>query len=126
MSFKPQRTSSSKLFANLEILKFDDMVHLQNTLFLHNLYHKNLPVSVQNAYAIDFSHGHNTCANELGLVNLPMVDSISFGKNSNRVCAINSWNLIQSSLPDNLFRRKFTDLERETKSLFFLPLINLL
>ena len=48
MSFELRRTSSSKLFANLEILKFNDMVHLQNMLFLHNLFHKSLPVSVQN------------------------------------------------------------------------------
>ena len=88
-------------------------------LFLHNLFHKSVPVSVQNTYAVDFSHGLNTCSNELSLVNLPMVDSISFGKNSTRVCAINSWNFIQSSLPDNLFLKDFANLKRETKSFFF-------
>ena len=78
MSFETQRTPSSPLYARFGILKMSDMVHLQNILLLHSVYHNKTPDSIQNTFAVNFSHAHDTCANNIGSLNLPMVDSVSF------------------------------------------------
>ena len=102
MSFESKRASSSILYANLELLKFSDIVHCQNILFLHKLFYDKMPVSVQNTYAVDFTHAQGTRAEKIGLFNLPVVNTDSFGKNSIRFNALNSWNKIQSSWPNKL------------------------
>ena len=61
-----------------------------------------MPDSIQNTFAVDFSYACDTRANNLGSLNLPMVDSVGFGKNSIRSCPINSWNLVCSLLPGYL------------------------
>ena len=71
-------------------------------MLFHSVYHNKTPDSIQNTFAVDFFHAHDTRANNLGSLNLPMVDSVSFGKNSIRSCSINSWNLVQSLLLDYL------------------------
>ena len=118
MSFKSCRTPSSKLFASLKILKFEDMLHIQNTLFLHKLYHNKLPASVQNTFTVDFSHVHITRADKVGLINLPMVNSVSFGKNSIRFCSINSWNHSQILFAEKLFLTDFVALKSELGDLY--------
>jgi len=100
MSFVPPRTSSNNLYVNLEILKFSDMVHCENILFIHKLFHDKMPVSVQNAFAVDFTHARVTRADQTGLFNFPIINTVSFGHNSIRFNALNSWNTVQSVLFD--------------------------
>ena len=99
MSFKSPRDSARASYATFGILKFSDMVHLQNIILLDKLSRNEMPVAIQSSFAVDFSHAFPTRADKTGLLNLPMVDSSSFGKHSIRFNSILSWNFIQSLLP---------------------------
>ena len=59
-----------------------------------------VPVSVQNAFAVDFTHAQITRADQTGLFNFPIINMVSFGHNSIRFNALNSWNTVQSVLFD--------------------------
>ena len=118
MSFESRRTSSSNLYANLELLKFSDIVDCQNILLLHNLFYDRMPVSVQDTFAIDFTHAQGTRAEKFGLLNIPVVNTVSFGKNSIRSKAINSWNKIQSSMPSKLVSLDYSHLKNYLKKNF--------
>ena len=110
MSFAAQRTHSDPFFANLGVLKFSDMVHCHNVLFLHKVFHNIRPASIHTTYAIDFTHAYKTRGSNIGLYNLPIFNSISFGKNSIRYQSLLSYigpNIdgnIKEPLP-NLFLR---------------------
>ena len=97
MSFAPPRTSPSTLFVNLNILKFSDIVLLQNIALLHNLFHNKMPDSVQNIFAVDFTH-NGTRGGKFGLINHPLVRTTNFGLHSIRYHSIKSWNDLQDSL----------------------------
>ncbi|XP_057308206.1 uncharacterized protein LOC130646085 [Hydractinia symbiolongicarpus] len=60
MTFESRRASSSIIYGNLEILKFNDIVQCQNILFLHKLFHDKMPATIQNTFAVDFNHAQST------------------------------------------------------------------
>ena len=60
MTFKSQRDSASGLYANFGVLKFSDMVHLQNILFLDKLSRNEMTDAIQSTFAVDFSHTQST------------------------------------------------------------------
>ena len=78
MAFKSPRDSASGLYANFGVLKFSDIVHLQNILFLDKLSRNEMPDAIQSTFAVDFSHTHPTRADNIGLLNLPLVETTSF------------------------------------------------
>ena len=90
MSFAAPRTSPSVLFSNLNLLKFSYIVLLQNVSLLHNLYHNKIPDSVQNLFAIDFSH-YGIRGSKYGLVSHPSVRTTNFGLHSIRYYSIKTW-----------------------------------
>ena len=103
MAFKSPRDSANELYANLCVLKFSDMVHLQNVLFLDKLSRDEMPEPIKRIFAVDFAHALPTRAENTGLLNLPIVESTCFGKKSIRFNAISSWNyILQSMLPIKL------------------------
>ena len=59
-----------------------------------------MPDSVQNTFAVDFAHALVTRADKIGQFNLPTINTASFGSNSVRFNALNSWNTLQSTLSD--------------------------
>ena len=113
MALKAPRDSASDLYANFGVLKFSDMVHLQSILFLEKLSHNKMPDAIQNTFVVDFTHTQPTRANDVGLINLPLVETTSFGKHSIRYNALLSWNLVQSLLPIKLF--DFEDIKTDLK-----------
>ena len=56
IAYKSPRDSASGLYANFGVLKFSDMVHLQNILFLDKLSRNEMPDAIQSTFAVDFSH----------------------------------------------------------------------
>ena len=102
MAFKSPRDSANELYANLSVLKFSDMVHLQNVLFLDKLSRDEMPEPIKRIFAVDFAHALPTRAENTGLLNLPIVETTCFGKKSIRFNAVSSWNYIQSMLPIKL------------------------
>ena len=53
-------------------------------------------------FTADLPRIHLTRGNDAGLLNLPLVETTSFGKNSVRYNALLSWNFVQSLLPVRL------------------------
>ena len=117
MSFKTQRESASPLYADLEVLKFADMVHLENILFLNKLTHNKLPDAIYSTYAEDPVHG---ClmprAQNTGLFNLIQTRTTSFGQHSIKYNSILSWNAIQTLMPTKL--ADFENLKKGLKDVF--------
>ena len=72
-----------------------------------------MPDAIQSTFAVDFSHTQPTRADNIGLLNLPLVETTSFGKNSIRYNALLSWNFIQSLLPAKL--SDFEDIKSDLK-----------
>ena len=72
-------------------------------LLKYILSHNKMPDAIQNTFVVDFTHTQPTRANDVGLLNLPLVKTTSFGKHSIRYNALLSWNLVQSMLPIKLF-----------------------
>ena len=103
MAFKLPGDSASGLYANFGVLKFSDMVHLQNIFFLDKLSHNEMPDAIQSTFAVDFSHTQPTRADNIGLLNLPLVETTSLGKNSIRYNALLSWNFVQSLFTSQTF-----------------------
>ena len=67
MSFAASRASADKLYANLRLIKFSDLIHMQNILLVHNLLNKKLPDSIQSTFVVDFTLIHdNPRANPSG------------------------------------------------------------
>ena len=94
IAFKSPRDSASGLYAIFGVLKFSDMVHLQNILFLDKFSRNEMPDAIQCTFAVDFSHTQPTRADNIGLLNLPLVETTSFGKNYIRYNALLSCNFI--------------------------------
>ena len=92
ISFASQRTSAIPFFSELGTVKFCDIVHCQNIIFLHKLLNNNLPISICDTYSIDFTHIYQTRNATNGLFNLPSILSTSFGKNYIRYQSLCSWN----------------------------------
>ena len=61
-----------------------------------------MPDAILSTFTADLPHIHPTRANDTGLLNLPLVETTSFGKNSIRFNALLSWNSVQSLLPVRL------------------------
>ena len=72
-----------------------------------------MPDAIQSTFTVDFSHTQPTRADNIGLLNLPLVETTSFGKNSIRYNALLSWNFIQSLLPAKL--SDFEDIKFDLK-----------
>ena len=75
-----------------------------------------MPDSVQNLFAIDFSH-YGTRGSKYGLVNHPSVRTTNFGLHSIRYHSIKTWNDLQDTLPFNIFERSTFGLKSELKEL---------
>ena len=102
MAFKLPTFSPNGLYASFGVLKFSDMVHLQNIVLLDKLFRNEMPAVIHSTFAVDFPLTPHTRAHKSGLLDLLSVESTCFGKNSIRHNAIRSWNSIQSLLPTRL------------------------
>ena len=77
-----------------------------------------MPVSVQNTFAVDFVHAQVTRADQNGLLNFPVIKTVSFGKNSIRFNSLKSWNSIQSVWSNKLVLFDYLELKKELKKHF--------
>ena len=120
MSFAAFRTSPSNLYLNLRLLKFSDIVLLENIL-LYNLYHNRIPENLQSTFAVDFSHDHRTRAESICLINHPSVKSTGFGLHSVRYHSIKSLNEMQLSFRLNSLKCIFMVLNLNLKKDSLIP-----
>ena len=120
MTFSHYRLHASPLYNLLKILKFQDIVTLQNALFLHDISNLNLPQALVDTFSIDLSHAYNTRANAFGLINPPSFNTMTYGSKSIKNHSIRSWNKCQSDLKSiNLVDLSRSQLKNHLKKYFF-------
>ena len=109
MHFQPPRTSASPLLKLSNILKFNDMVNLQNFLYAHDSLKNALPTALRGK--INFlDHTHDTRLLAAKLTR-PRPNTVLYRSKSIRNRAIDMWNSINNNInPSVKFLRKSRDV----------------
>ena len=86
MSFKDRIEPSDPLYANLKILKLQNIITLSNCLFIYD----HLCDNLQNAFSNYFKllkdqHRHNTRGSNQFTLNVPRVNTGTYGSNSVKI-----------------------------------------
>ena len=104
MIFSDFNDHSEPLFKQLDILKFNDNIVLQNCLFVYDYLKGNLPSSFEFTFnRVDESHSIKTRKAETGMAETGMLsiqrfNSTTYGLKSIYKKCINSWNMLTSQL----------------------------
>ena len=117
MTFSPFRTHSSPLFARLKILTIFDLVKTLNVLFIHRVLNNNVPYEVRDNFKFTIKHhAHNTRESTAGCLEIPNVNTNSFGIFSLSYQSISTWNSLSriyvNSTDTQFANRKYSDLKR--------------
>ena len=103
MLFQPPRTSASPLLKELNILKFNDFVNLQNFLFAHGSLKCTLPIALRGKLHF-LNHTHETrLQSETAQLTRPRSNTVIYGSKSIKNRAIEVWNSISSDHPQIKF-----------------------
>ena len=106
MHFQPQRTSATPLLKISNILKFNDIVNLQNFLYAHDSLKDSLPISLRGKLNL-LDHNHETRLIEANAqLKRPRSNTILYGSKSIINKAIDIWNSINNDNPSVKFLEK--------------------
>ena len=99
MTFSDFRAHSEPLFKQLDILKFNDNIILQNCLFVYDFLKGKLPSSFDKTFCrVDKSHSTGTRSAKTGKLSIPRYKGTSYGLKSIYKNCINSWNLLTTEI----------------------------
>ena len=99
MSFSELHESSSPLFKKWKILKIEDIVEIQNCVFVHSFLKGKLPKSFENFFLrCSDVHTNPTRFSNAESLYMPHFKSVTYGMNSITNICINSWNNITEIL----------------------------
>ena len=102
MNFAKYHDDPSEHYKNLNILKFQDIIKLNNYLYIHDHFNLNLPTSLlDNFKFIKTSHNHNTRISGANCVELPKSNTLEYGIHSVFGQASRHWNHFQVILNDS-------------------------
>ena len=91
ISFKDRTEPSDPLCANHKILKLQNIITLNNCLFIYDQLCDNLPNTFSNYFKLlKNQHRHNTI--EPFTLNVQRVNTQTYGSNSIKIKAIKDWN----------------------------------
>jgi len=99
MSFADFRVPTNPLYRDLGILKFGDLIHLNNALFVYSNHHCLLPSALTTTFAFDFTKTYPTRASVKGLIKSYAKKTTAFGTNSVKNQCIHSWRHCHELLP---------------------------
>ena len=101
INFATSRQSSNPLYANSEILKFEDNVKLQNFLYAHDSLKGTLPTVHNNIFELskDIHNYPTKCSNQHRIV-ISKVNTQTSGSNSIKCQTTSFWNEIVSTFPE--------------------------
>ena len=100
-AFSPPRSPSSPLFARLKILNIFDLVKVLNLLLVHQFFNLKLPTDFHTTFSFTkLNHPYPTRGRNLGLLQLPKINTKSYGENSMCKQAIIQWNHFQHLYPN--------------------------
>ena len=103
ISFSDFYADASPIYKELEILKLEDFISLQNSLFVHDFLNKKLPKCFNTYFhTLKESHPIGTNNSKLGCLFIPYVSTSKYGLNSITRKSILSWNLLCKALKCNL------------------------
>ena len=72
--------NTNTLYKNLNMLKFIDITHLQNCIFMHSFVRDELPTSFKQHFTyINDKHGHGTRGANLQLLDMPRTSTRAYG-----------------------------------------------
>ena len=113
ITFSDFNARSSPLFFNLEILKFTDVVFLQNALFMHD-FHSNVlpPVFLDFFNSVSNIHQYNTRLASKNAYYIPKLRT-NYAKFNNRFTGVKIWNSIQENFKTEK-RIKFKKLVKDS------------
>ena len=120
INFQPRNLHSSLLFKQNSILKYQNKIYLENSLFVSKSLN-NLSPSIFNTWFSFFSEQHNyeiSSSTEGNLMKL-FYKTNRYGKYSVTISAVESWNKIQKQLKNMLFK-DLSPINLEQLSLIFI------
>ena len=93
ISFKDRTEPSDLLCANCKILKLWNIITVNNCLFIYDQLCDNLPNTFSNYFKLlKNQHRHNTRGSNHFTLNVPRVNTETYGSNSIKIKAIKDWN----------------------------------
>ena len=109
ISFKDRTEPSDPLYAKDKILKLQNIITLSNCLFIYNQLCDNLPNAFSNYFRLlKGHHRHITRGSNQFTLNVPRVNTATYGSNSVKFKAIKDWNKTIKKIQfcsDLLFKR---------------------
>ena len=120
MTFSHPQTSALPLYSQLHLLRFSDLVLLQNVLLIKDIHSKSetLPSSLISSLNIDFSHPRLTRGLSTGSIIVSRTNTRKFGCNSMRSRCISSWNSLLSRTDFSFLDNSPASLKRKLTSYF--------
>ena len=105
ITFSEFRAHSEPLFKQLEILKFDDSIAVNNCSFVYDYLNNNLPGAFTNTFIrTNDLYEYSTRQATTGKLFIPSYKSTTFGLKCIYKRCINSWNYLSTEI--NLINRK--------------------
>ena len=109
ISFKHRTEASNSLYANHKILKLQNIITLNNYLFIYYKLCDNLPNAFSNySKVLKNQHRHNTTSSNLFTLNVTRVNTETYGSNSIKIKAIKDPDKATKNIqfhPDLLLKR---------------------
>ena len=92
-SFKDRTEPSDPLYANHKILKLQNIITSNNCLFIYDQLCDNLLNTFSSYFKLlKNQHRHNTTGSNPFTLNIPRVNTETYGSNSIKIKAIKDWN----------------------------------
>ena len=93
ITFSKDSYNLSKIYKELKILKFDDLLYVQNCIFMKRVETGLLPERfTQQFHYRKTLHNHNTRASSKGLLEIPSTETHKYGKLATTYRCIKDWN----------------------------------
>ena len=109
ISFKDRIGPSDPLYTNHKILKLQNIITLNNCLFIYDQLCDNVPNAFSNYFKLlKDQHRHNTRGSNQFTWNVPRVNTETYGSNSVKIKAIKDWDKTTKKIQfhsDLLFKR---------------------
>ena len=111
MNFKDFNAPSNVLYAECKVLKLEDIIKVNNCLFVHDFINGLLPKCFEDYFLkIDLMYtNYETRGSSLGALFVPTVNIATYGINSIIYKSIQCWNHITS-----LYKTNLSKLSRRT------------
>ena len=101
ITFKKRFDQTHPLYKELNILEFRDIVDLQNYLFMSQTeYNERLAKNLSTLKHCRDNHSYNTRSAAKKLLNIPLLNTETFGTRSSKYNGIIDWNTFRNLFPN--------------------------